>query len=206
MKFAVLIDGGFARRLAGVKSQNAGYYSPVFIRNIYEQCSNVKPCSPDGLLRVLYYDAPPFKGMVRLPVSKKRQRIAKSDSFLNDLATFDYVAVRRGQLRFKAWAPKKKQPMKDEDYRPVYEQKGVDTRIALDIVNFCKSKAVDCIILFSGDTDLIPALKYARIAGLQTVLLQLPSPARKLTRKLVAHSDLVLDIEWPPEPPASNSP
>lgn len=96
--------------------------------------------------------------------------------------------------------------MEDGDYRPVYEQKGVDTRIALDIANFCARKTVDRIILFSGDADLIPALKYARIAGLQTVLLQLPPPAKKLNRKLVAHSDLVLDIEWPPESSMADSP
>lgn len=206
MRFAVLIDGGFARRLAGVKSQKDGYYSLAFIRNIYEQCSSAGYCSPDGLLRVLYYDAPPFKGMVSLPVSKQQKLLHQPDSFLDELAALDHVAVRRGHLRFQAWAPKKEQPRKDEDYYPVIIQKGVDTRIALDIANFCASKAVDRIILFSGDTDLIPALKYARIAGLQTALLQLPPPARKLTRKLVAHSDLVLDIQWPPESLESNSP
>ncbi|MCY4031160.1 MAG: NYN domain-containing protein [Hyphomicrobiales bacterium] len=158
------------------------------------------------MLRFLYYDAPPFEGMVRLPVSKKRKQVRESGSFLDDLAVLNYVAVRRGQLRFKAWAPKKKQPIRDEDYRPVYEQKGVDTRIALDIANFCARKTVDRIILFSGDTDLIPALKYARIAGLQTALLQLPPPARKLDRKLVAHSDLVLNIEWPSESSTADSP
>ena len=215
MKFVLLIDGGYARALAKSKSPNKRYYCPEFIQSIYQQCriaaKNTQPIlgwhdrggvtMPNdvwgSLLRVLYYDAPPFRGELDLPVSKEKKVFSEPDSFLRKLATLDYIAVRRGYLKFKAWTPKTKEPKKDEDYRPVFVQKGVDTRIALDIAAFCRQQTVDRIVLLSGDTDIIPAMKYARQAGLQVTLLQLPHPAQKLSSYLLAHCDFVYPVEWP---------
>ena len=40
-----------------------------------------------------------------------------------------------------------------------FEQKGVDMRIGIDVATLALKKIVERIILFSGDTDMIPALK-----------------------------------------------
>jgi hypothetical protein len=50
----------------------------------------------------------------------------------------------------------------------------VDMRIGLDIANFAKTRAFDRIVLVTGDTDCIPAMKYGRIAGLQVAWLRFP--------------------------------
>lgn len=222
MRFGLLIDGGYARALAKAKSPVQEYYGLGFIQDICRQCC-VPPSEhkysarskhpatrvaiPPGLLdkedwgvllRIMYYDAPPFRGTLELPVSGEMQEFSESDSFLRRLAALDHVAVRRGHLRFKAWTPKKKQPKEDKDYRPVFEQKGVDTRIALDIAAFCEQKTVDRIVLMSGDTDMIPALKYARKAGLRVTLLQLPPPAQKISPLLLEHCDFLYPMAWPP--------
>lgn len=195
MKFAILIDGGYARALAHAKSSDKRYYRPEFIQDVCSQCRNTE--ADYNLLRVLYYDAPPFHGEVKLPVSGEKKVFFYSDSFFRKLAALDYIAVRSGYLRFQAWAPKTKEPKTDEDYRPVFVQKGVDTRIAMDVATFCERKTVDRIVLLSGDTDMIPILKHARIAGLQTVLLQLPPPAQKLSQSLLAHCDFLRNLQWP---------
>ena len=224
MKFVLLIDGGYARALARTKSQDGGYYSPDFIRHIYQQCRmaprQAEPLlhrfSSDtmitmehdewgSLLRVLYYDAPPFQGTRELPVSGKKKHFFEADSFLRQLANLDYIAVRRGHLKFQAWTPRTKEPRKDEDYRPVFVQKGVDTRMTLDIATFCQRKTVDRIVLLCGDTDIIPAMKYARESGIQVTLLQLPYPAQKLSPNLLAHCDFVHPLQWPvPAPNLQN--
>jgi len=40
-------------------------------------------------------------------------------------------------------------------------EKGIDVKIAIDMVEFALKNKCDCIILVSGDADLIPALKVA---------------------------------------------
>ena len=202
MRFAILIDGGHARALAKAKSQDRNYYRPEFIRDVCNQCcaKEMEEAADSRLLRVLYYDAPPFPENIPLPVSGKKQRVHGHDSLLKELATQDYIAVRRGRLKFRGWVAKKRNPRTDEDYRPDFVQKGVDTRIAMDIANLCQWKSIDRIVLLSGDTDMIPVLKHARINGLQTVLLQLPPPAKGLSHNLLAHCDFVRHLQWPELP------
>ena len=45
--------------------------------------------------------------------------------------------------------------------KPVFEQKGVDMRVGLDIAAFANRRSVDRIVLVTGDTDMIPAMKQA---------------------------------------------
>jgi len=47
-------------------------------------------------------------------------------------------------------------------------------QIGLDMANFSKERSVDRIILVSGDTDCLPAMKHCRIAGLQIILIIFP--------------------------------
>jgi len=86
-------------------------------------------------------------------------------------------------------------PLEDEDFTPDFEQKGVDMQIGLDMANFSKERSVDRIILVSGDTDCLPAMKHCRIAGLQIILISFPK--QKVAPELVWHSDFVRPIKWP---------
>lgn len=89
--------------------------------------------------------------------------------------------------------------MTDADFIPNFEQKGVDMRIGLDIAMMSAEKSVERIILVSGDTDMIPAMKHARKAGLQIVGVQLPSPpAAPLTKSYLAHVDIRRDVRLIP--------
>jgi uncharacterized LabA/DUF88 family protein len=85
--------------------------------------------------------------------------------------------------------------LSDADFRPEFEQKGVDMRIGLDIATFAALGSVERIILVSGDTDCVPAIKHARIRGLQVVLAVPPNhrPAPELTW----HCDIRRAVKWP---------
>lgn len=78
---------------------------------------------------------------------------------------------------------------------PDFEQKGVDMRIGLDMANFCALKTVERLILITGDTDCIPAMKHARINGLQVALVTFPS--HKIAPEMLWHSDFERRIAWP---------
>ncbi|HEN9525391.1 TPA: NYN domain-containing protein [Acinetobacter baumannii] len=50
------------------------------------------------------------------------------------------------------------------------KQKGVDTKIGLDISTLAYEKLVDKIVLVTGDSDFVPAAKLARMKGIEVVL------------------------------------
>jgi uncharacterized LabA/DUF88 family protein len=54
----------------------------------------------------------------------------------------------------------------------VYEiaQKGVDTKMSLDIASLAYKRLVDRIVLITGDSDFVPAAKLARREGIDVIL------------------------------------
>ncbi len=172
-KVVVLIHGGFLR----VKSKKAGkYYNPEFIEKFALAC----PIAEEEILRILYYDCAPYEGTVRLPVSGAQYTFASSNKWMEELARKDLFAVRRGVLKFRGYKPRhtpvnQTAQLTDADFRPDFEQKGVDMRIGLDIATYSAGGCVDRIVLVSNDTDCVPAIKHGRKAGLQIVLIELPN-------------------------------
>jgi uncharacterized LabA/DUF88 family protein len=190
-RVAVLIDGGHTRVLARKAGKT---YDPEYIAQLAQACL----VEGEDLLRVLYYDCPPFKGSVRLPISGLEKTYDHSGQWLKDLARKDLFAVRLGSLKFRGFVPKSI-PMgsepSDDDFKPRFEQKGVDMRIGLDMAVMAQAKSVSRIILCTRDTDCIPAMKHVRRAGIQVVLISWPNshPAGEL----LEHCDFNRSIQWP---------
>jgi uncharacterized LabA/DUF88 family protein len=178
----VLVDGGFLRSAA----KRAGKkYDPAFIDKFSRACIS----KDEDCLRILYYDCAPFEGSAIQPVSGTPKTFTGSDKWLQELACFDLFAVRRGVLKFRGFQRNAVtgSPLTDADFKAQFEQKGVDMRIGLDIAAYSTEHLADRIILVTNDTDCVPAMKYARKAGLQTVLIRVQgcNPAKEL----VAHAD-----------------
>ena len=193
MKVAVLIDGGYLRVLAR-KSHLP--YTPDYIEKIALACVAT---SEERLLKVLYYDCAPYPKEITYPISGKKGPPGDGQ-WLQELSYKDYFAVRRGVLKFRGFKLKAARynstgPLKDNDFVPDFEQKGVDMRIGLDIASMSECQSVDRVILITGDTDCIPAMKHARKAGVQVVLIEVPG--NQLTKELFAHTDLRRKIQWP---------
>ena len=60
-------------------------------------------------------------------------------------------------------------------------------RIGLDMANYDANRSVTLLALVTNDTDCIPAMKYARRAGLQVALVCVPG--YEPTHELLAHCD-----------------
>lgn len=58
----------------------------------------------------------------------------------------------------------------NDDFFLNVNQKGVDTKIGLDISTLAYEKLVDKIVLVTGDSDFVPAAKLARMKGIEVVL------------------------------------
>jgi len=190
---ALLIDGGFLR----VQVKKAGIqYDPDYIEKVALACRG----ADEEFLRIFYYDCRPFKGNLTLPVSGNKQPYSQPDDWLNVLSRKELFALRLGVLKFRGFKPNSipisSRPLTDSDFKPIFEQKGVDMRIGLDIALFAETRAVERIILLTNDTDCIPAMKYGRRAGLQLVLMALPS--HRFSAELLPHTDFHRPLSmWP---------
>lgn len=149
----------------------------------------------DELYRIYYYDAPPYSEQMREPVPREPGQGLSTKSFKNASNTiFQFelhellknrrkLALRMGKLsNAKDWILKQdiqKKLLSGEiqvaDLRPEHfkldvKQKGVDTRIGIDIATLTLSKFADAIVLFASDADFVPAAKLARTHGVDVML------------------------------------
>ena len=196
-RVAVLIDGGHLRACARQATL-------AFTAELIVAIATANVQADEELFRIQCYDCDPFQGTVRLPVSGVGKTYAGGGSFLSELARKERVAVRRGVLKFRGWertgtslsAATTPVALTDADFKPKWEQKGVDLRIGLDIVTLTETRAAELIVLITGDTDMIPAMKLARGRGLQLAGLDLPN--RKIIPELKPHLDVFRQlVTWP---------
>lgn len=189
----IMIDGGHLRALAKQDRQN---YTPTFIE-VFAKSLSVP--DEEDIMRILYYDCAPYVGQQAKPVSGEMHQFNKSGAWLDDLAKRDLFAVRRGVLKWRGWKPKgvlaRDANVGDRDFKPDFEQKGVDLRIGLDIATYSLERTIHRVILITGDTDLIPAMKLARRSGVQLVGIELPGG--RLSSELLAHIDFLRTKPWP---------
>jgi uncharacterized LabA/DUF88 family protein len=185
-KTALLIDGGwFSKGLSKIlKLPNGWPNAEQVVKNA--QAAMEKD---EELFRIFYYDCEPFDREVTNPVdsSKIDYRAMRAYSarkrFFFDLGQTGFVALRRGELKARGW--EFSQAYRDallaggsavaptpRDVYPNFEQKGVDMRIGIDVATLCLKKLVERVVLFSGDTDMIPAMKLARREGVGAFLSQ----------------------------------
>lgn len=183
----VLIDGGHLRAVA----KGAG---KVYDAQLVERVAHAVVNQPsEDLFRALYYDCDPFTGTVPQPISGQAQRFSKTDSLLSDIEQLERFAVRRGVLKFRGWERKtgslgkSKAQLTDADFAPRWEQKGVDLRIGLDMLGLTETRIAPVIVLVTGDTDLVPAMKLCRGRGLQVAGVDLPG--RPIIKELRTHLD-----------------
>ena len=69
------------------------------------------------------------------------------------------------QRIIRAW-----QEIGEQDVSLELRQKGVDMRIGLDIASMTLKRQVDTIVLVTGDSDFVPAAKFARREGVEFLL------------------------------------
>ena len=188
---AILVDGGFyrirAQTLFGDKSpdERADELFSYCMRHL-----NKGTKDESSLYRIFYYDCPPSTKVVYNPVTQRHVNLGKSNQyrwttdFFRVLVTKRKVALRRGEelassgdytlrqgvLKDLCAGRRSIESLTDHDTRLNIMQKGVDMRIGLDIASLVERNLVTQIVLISGDSDFVPAAKYARRHGIDFVL------------------------------------
>lgn len=142
------------------------------------------------LYRVFFYDAIPFEGDSHHPITQKAISFKKTPeytfrhSLFEELKKQRKIALRLGFLKnsSKEWLIRPrytkdliKGKIKIEELTPedVYlplNQKAVDMKIGLDIATLAFKSQVNRMILIAGDSDFVPAAKFARREGIDFIL------------------------------------
>ncbi len=201
-KFAILMDGAFV-----IKKLNGHLKRPPNIADIDGECERImrNPALHGlSLLRIYFYDAKPATDQIKNPIDGSLINLgnspvhARNTSLHQSLELRQNMAFRAGETVVHGWQlgekallslAKYKREIESRDLVPNVEQKGVDLRIGLDIARLSLCKFVDVIVLVTGDSDFIPAMKFARREGIRVYLDHMGHGVR---RDLKVHCDMIL--------------
>ena len=182
-RVAFLLDGGFVRvKLEGALGR---FPAPTDVLALTERIRRHERLSRHERFRIYWYDAPPLGGSETNPLNRRPCDFgshpvhARNQALQDGLARAADVALRRGETVFQGWKPRNRvlkefqntsRPLTAADLAPNIEQKGVDLRIGLDVASLAVKRIVEIIVLVSGDSDLVPAMEFARREGLKVCL------------------------------------
>lgn len=199
-KVAIILDGAYVQKLFYKKNKSHPGADDII------KLAKSSLQADEELFRIYYYDCPPFEGVRPQPISGKKINFSQTPvcsrqkSLHSALATMDHVAFRKGVILHAGWKIKKSsikdlsgRSCDDSDMIPDFKQKGVDMRIGLDVAWLASKQIVDRIILFTGDSDFIPAMKFARREGVQMILVPMDSSFKREMRE---HADEVRKITF----------
>lgn len=203
VKYAILIDAGFAKTKLGSRADPA---TAIDFERLVTKIKTTPFLADKYLYRVYYYDAPPFSKAKVKPLNGGKHHFSRdpltlhNTNLLKQLALKDYFALRMGEVRFRGWELVKnaiptdtdRHEISADDLRPALEQKGVDMRIGLDIASLSLKKQVEIIVLVTGDSDFVPPMKFARKEGIQLALVHLD---HSIHSDLFEHADITLNLD-----------
>lgn len=200
-KVAVLVDVGFV-------SQAFSKLKHEFIaESVYNFARSFVKEQEEELLRIFFYHGEPLdKKDAVLPVSKKYKDFSKTGAyrsnirFLHELARKDNVAIRKGKTVFRGWILKQEiidqlstgtfsRALTDQDFFPNIQQKGVDIKIGLDVAWISEHNDISKIILVTGDSDFVPAMKFARREGVQIIVGSCDEHTPRYENGFMEHTD-----------------
>lgn len=208
-RLAILIDGEFMKIRLVHRLRRFPRTSDVAdeLNRIHREVEACPPRDPPQLYRVFYYTAEPFAATQTNPLDgnvvefSATSAYRKNRGLIADLERQSHVAVRRGELAFRGWTLRRSvtarliadaaggSPLKASDLQANLIQKGVDMRIGLDIASLALKRLVTDIVVVTGDSDMVPALKLARREGLRVYLDRMGIGGRA---QLCIHSDHVI--------------
>ena len=200
----MLLDGEFVRKV--LNASLGRFPTPTDVMGEVRRMLTTPGLAELSLYRIFYYTADPLAGVTSNPLDGTRINFAatavysKNRDFIDQIEAEPDVSVRRGVLVHQGWeigsaavtalVAKRKTSVSAHDLQPKIQQKGVDMRIGLDIASLALKRLVSTIVVVSGDSDLVPAMKLARREGLRVYLDTLGS--RQVRRELKIHADRVI--------------
>ena len=214
-KMAILVDGGFylkrAKCLKGEKTARDR------AEELVQYCKKHVENENAELYRIFYYDCDPIGKKAFHPLHNRTFDQSKTDAykwkmdFFDELAKKRKLAIRKGEplegscefamkttvARDIVRGKRSADSLCDDDFVLDVQQKGVDVRIGLDLALIAHERFADQIVLITGDSDFVPAAKYARRHGIDFIIDPMWHPFRP---ELGIHVD-GMHTPWPKPKP-----
>jgi len=196
-KVAILVDFSF---YLNKKRKSKGISNDKYINDFFIYLKK-KIKEDEEIFRIFIYDSLPADYIAENPISKEkidyRAKNGWREELLKKFARKDHIAFRKGSLAFKGFTIPNSvvaeiitsgRALVASDLKLSVEQKQVDLKIGLDVAWLSSKRIVDKILLITGDSDFIPAMKHARREGLQVLLDYMGNSIKK---ELLEHVDEV---------------
>ena len=201
MKIAVFVDWENLRKdIENIQRKHEEFKEKFDYNNAKQVANLIKSFveEDEKLYRIFFYTARPLDLTIRqkdnnlkwleeyMQINKEQcEKMSKItdtiQKFIKDISFVEYFALRLGELKLQG---------KDDSNRLIINQKQVDMLLGLDISHIAYNKLVDSILVFCKDSDMLPALKCARINGLNVFIAHIQN-GFKITEKLKVHSDKI---------------
>lgn len=153
-KIGIFIDGGY---MANILDQYFGRSSIDYEKFAQWVAGDAT------ILRVQYYDCLPYQSPS--PSMDERTRLSKKQRFFDALNRLPRFEIRQGRLVFRGV---------DKNGHDIFEQKGVDLLLGLDLALLAIKQRIDRAALVSGDRDLLPAVQIVKREGVVVCLVHGP--------------------------------
>jgi uncharacterized LabA/DUF88 family protein len=143
----------------------------------FQQFGKVLSAKTGGeLLRIYYYNA-------KVDPEFDPDNYEKQQRFITHLAHTQYLTLRLGKLVYY-------QVRGEDSTRKHYAvEKGLDVKLAIDLVRLAVNRACEVAIIVSGDKDLAEVVEYGKEMGLEVVSAFFP---RGLSEQLATKADRVI--------------
>jgi uncharacterized LabA/DUF88 family protein len=149
-RVAIFLDGGYLDKVV--------YFDHANKRLDFEKLIG-EMAKPDDLIRCYYYHCLPYQS--NPPAEEERKRFASKQKFFHALSHLSRFQVRLGKLVSRGI---------DQNGERILVQKRVDTMVGVDMALLAGKGKITRLVLFSGDSDLIPAIEAVKSEGVVVTL------------------------------------
>lgn len=147
---AIFLDGGYVEKVMHYDHQEPKIDFEKLVRFMAE---------PDELLRAYYYHCLPYQS--NPPTEEEKIRYSQRHRFITALSFLPRFEVRLGQLAFRG---------RDSEGHLIFQQKRVDCMVGVDMALLAGKGKITNAAVFTGDSDIIPAIESVKREGVLVTL------------------------------------
>jgi len=186
-KVAIFVDWENVRKGIFEKASEHKKISYNDVDNVIKFFKSFVDLQDEEIYRIFVYLSEPYGGIIDGTDYKKTPSFSYAISFIERLQVKDYIAIRKGKLVYRGL---------DSQKKPIFIQKQVDMLLGLDIAHVAYKRLADRALILTVDTDIIPAMKTARINGLQVIWGCCPDVQNDPSHDLRKHADFVREVPF----------